>query len=127
MAIHKQRRPRRTLNPAGQLLDWLLCLTVGYGYRTWLSALWLLALLALGTAVFAHAYPSHMTPTGTPAPAFHPIAYTFDVRVPNIDIGQQKAWLPTGSALYCSWLLSVAGWILTTAVVAGLSGVLKRN
>ncbi|WP_329401184.1 hypothetical protein OHA45_32150 [Streptomyces lydicus] len=127
VAIHKQRRRRRTLHPAGRLLDRLLYLTVGYGYRTWLAALWLLALLALGTAVFAHAHPTHMTATGTPVPAFHPIAYTLDVLVPIVDLGQQKAWLPTGSALYCSWLLSGAGWVLTTAVAAGLSGVLKRN
>jgi hypothetical protein len=127
VAIHKQRRRRRTLNPAGRMLDWLLYLTVGYGYRTWLAALWLLALLALGTAVFTHAYPADMTAAATPAPDFHPIAYTLDVLVPIIDLGQQKAWLPTGSALYCSWLLSGAGWVLTTAVAAGLSGVLKRN
>ncbi|MFF8531693.1 oxidoreductase [Streptomyces sp. NPDC015532] len=127
VAIHKQRRRRRTLNPAGRLLDWLLYLTVGYGYRTWLAALWLLALLALGTAVFTHSYPTHMTAAGTPTPAFHAIAYTLDVLVPIVDLGQQKAWLPTGSALYCSWLLSAAGWVLTTAVAAGLSGVLKRN
>ncbi|MFD8395941.1 hypothetical protein ACFV2N_43815 [Streptomyces sp. NPDC059680] len=127
VAIHKQRRRRHTLNPAGRLLDWLLYLTVGYGYRTWLAALWLLALLALGTAVFTHAYPAHITATSTPTPAFHPIAYTLDVLVPIIDLGQQKAWLPTGSALYCWWLLSGAGWVLTTAVAAGLGGVLKRN
>ncbi|MGY0021247.1 hypothetical protein ACVHNB_20015 [Streptomyces sp. YJ-C3] len=127
VAIHKQKHRRHTLNPAGRLLNWLLYLTVGYGYRTWLAALWLLALLALGTAVFVHAHPAHLAATATPAPAFHPIAYTLDVLVPIVDLGQQKAWAPTGSALYCFWLLSGAGWVLTTAVVAGLSGVLKRN
>ncbi|MFJ8804431.1 hypothetical protein [Streptomyces sp. NPDC102487] len=127
VAIHKHRHRRHTLNPVGRLLDWLLYLTVGYGYRTWLSAVWLLALLALGTAVFAQAYPAHMTPSGRSTPAFHPIAYTLDVLLPIVDLRQQTAWLPVGSALYCSWLLSGAGWVLTTAVVAGLSGVLKRN
>ena len=127
VAIHKQYRRRRTLNPAGRLVNWLLYLTVGYGYRTWLAALWLLALLALGTVVFDHAHPSHMTAASTPAPAYHSVAYSLDVLLPIIDLGQQKAWLPTGSALYWSWLLSGAGWVLTTAVAAGLSGVLKRG
>ncbi|MEW2401476.1 hypothetical protein [Streptomyces sp. NPDC046862] len=74
-----------------------------------------------------------MTATGTPAPApapapaIHTIAYTLDVLVPIVDLGQQKAWMPSGNALYCSWLLSGTGWILTTALAAGLSGVLKRN
>ncbi|MGW1273423.1 hypothetical protein [Streptomyces sp. NPDC002491] len=127
VAIHRHRRRRRTLNPAGRLLNWLLYLTVGYGYRTWLAALWLLALVALGTAVFGHAYPAHMTAASKVAPAFHPVAYSLDVLIPIIDLGQQKAWLPTGSALYWSWLLSGAGWVLTTAVAAGLSGILKRD
>ncbi|MGX1274606.1 hypothetical protein [Streptomyces phaeoluteigriseus] len=127
VAIHKQQRRRRTLNPAGRMLDWLLYVTVGYGYRTWLAALWLLALLALGTAVFANAHPAHMTAAAGPTTTWHPIAYTLDVLIPIIDLGQEKAWLPTGGALYCSWLLSGTGWVLTTAVAAGLSGVLKRN
>ncbi|MEU5719289.1 oxidoreductase [Streptomyces sp. NPDC020403] len=127
VAIHKHRRRRRTLNPAGRLLSRLLYLTVGYGYRTWLAALWLLALLALGTAVFDHAHPAHMIAIGKPAPAFHPVTYTLDVLLPIVDLGQQKAWLPTGSALYWFWLFSGAGWVLTTAVAAGLSGVLKRD
>jgi hypothetical protein len=126
-AIGKQRRRRHALNPAGKLVNWLLYLTVGYGYRTWLAALWLAGLLAFGTGIFAYAHPGHMTATTTPAPAFHPVAYTLDVLVPIADLGQQKAWTPTGGPLYWSWALSAAGWVLTTAVVAGLSGVLKRD
>jgi hypothetical protein len=127
VAIEKQRRRRHALNPAGKLVNRLLQLTVGYGYRTWLAALWLAGLLALGTTIFAHAYPRHMTATTTPAPAFHPVAYSLDVLVPIADLGQQKTWTPTGGALYWSWALSAVGWVLTTAVVAGLSGVLKRD
>jgi hypothetical protein len=127
VAIAKQRHRRQALNPAGKIVNWLLYLTVGYGYRTWLAALWLTGLLGLGTAIFARAHPAHLTATGTPTPAFHPVAYTLDVLIPIIDLGPQKAWTPTGSTLYWTWLLSTAGWVLTTAVVAGLTGVLKRD
>jgi hypothetical protein len=127
VAIAKQRRRRHAINPASKLINWLLYLTVGYGYRTWLAALWLTGLLGLGTAIFAQAYPRHMSATTTPAPAFHPVGYTLDVLIPIVDFGQQKTWTPTGSTLYWTWLLSAAGWILTTAVVAGLTGVLKRT
>jgi hypothetical protein len=127
VAIAKQRHRRQALNPASKLINWLLYLTVGYGYRTWLAALWLTGLLGLGTAIFTHAHPRHMTATTTPAPPFHPIGYTLDVLIPIVDFGQQRIWTPTGSALYWTWLLSAAGWILTTAVVAGLTGVLKRT
>jgi hypothetical protein len=125
--ITKEWRRRRELNPLAKLWNWLLYLTVGYGYRTWLAGIWLAGLLALGTGVFAHAYPHHMTQTGTRPPAFHPVAYTLDVLLPIVDLGQQKAWTPQGSALYWSWALIAAGWVLTTAVVAGLTGILKRD
>ena len=57
VAIAKQRRKCRTLHPVGKIWNWLLYVTIGYGYRTWQAGLWLLALLLIGTVVFAHAYP----------------------------------------------------------------------
>jgi hypothetical protein len=50
-----------------------------------------------------------------------------DVLVPIVDFGQRKAWIAHGSAQYWSWILIIAGWFLTTAVVAGLTGILKRD
>jgi hypothetical protein len=100
VAIAKQRSRPAVLNPAGTLTNWLLYLTVGYGYRTWLAAIWLAALLMLGTAVFDRAHPRHMTQADPSAPAFHALAYTLDVLLPIADLGRQKAWQPSGAAMY---------------------------
>ncbi|SEG76550.1 hypothetical protein SAMN04489712_111177 [Thermomonospora echinospora] len=127
VAIAKQWHRRTVLGPAGKLANWLLYLTVGYGYRTRLAAVWLAGLLAMGTWVFAQAHPRHMTRADPNGPAFHAAAYTLDVLLPIIDLGQQKAWQPHGAATYWSWALIAAGWVLTTAVVAGLTGVVKRD
>lgn len=124
VAIAKQWQRRTVLRAPGKLANWLLYLTVGYGYRTWLAAVWLAALLVLGTQVFA---PDQMTKTATTAPSFSALGYTLDVLLPIGDLGQQKAWQPGGAAQYWSWAFIAAGWILGTAVVAGLTGVLKRN
>jgi len=126
-AIAKQWHRRTVLNPWNKLWNWILYLTVGYGYRTWQAALWLVALLAVGTCVFDYAYPAHMVVTKQPAPPFNGVGYTADVLIPIINLGEQDAWQPRGSALYWSWVLAGAGWVLTTAVVAGLTGILKRN
>jgi len=124
IAVAKQWRRRRGLNP----LSWLWYVTVGYGYRTWLAGVWLAALVALGSWVFSRAYPAHMVAIRSQPPAFHPVAYAFDLLLPVIDLGQKSAWQPKGSALlYWSWALTGAGWVLTTAVVAGLTGILKRE
>lgn len=127
VGIAKQWRRRAVLNPAGKLWNWLLYVTVGYGYRTWLAGVWLAGLIVLGSRVFSHAYPADMTPASTHPPAFDPFAYTLDVVVPIVNLGRQNAWQPQGSALYWSWALTGAGWVLTTAVVAGLTGILKRE
>lgn len=116
-----------TLSPGGRLLNWLLYLTVGYGYRTWLAGLWLTGLLLLGTELFGTAYPQHMTSTDAHGPAFNALAYTLDLLVPIADLGQQKAWQPHGVLMYCSWAFMSAGWVLTTAVLAGVTGILKRD
>ncbi|MFD0687444.1 hypothetical protein [Actinomadura fibrosa] len=127
VAIAKQWRRRAVLNPAGKVANWLLYLTVGYGYRTWLAAIWLVGLLALGTWIFTAAYPHDLTRVDTRAPHFNALGYTLDVLLPIADLGQQKAWRAHGAAMYWSWAFTTAGWVLTTAVVAGLTGLLKRE
>ncbi|MGW7530484.1 hypothetical protein [Streptomyces sp. NPDC054783] len=127
VAIAKQRHRRTVLNPVGKLADWLLYLTVGYGYRTWLAAFWLAGLLALGSVVFASAHPHHMTRVDVHGPEFNALAYSLDVLLPVGDLGQKTAWRPDGAAMYYSWAFMAAGWVLTTAVVAGLTGLLKRE
>jgi hypothetical protein len=127
VGIAKQRRRRAALKPAGKLLNWLLYVTVGYGYRTWLAGIWLAGLIAVGTWVFSHAYPADFTPASTHPGAFDPLAYTLDVLVPVVNLGRQNAWQPQGPALYWSWVMTGAGWVLTTTVVAGLTGILKRD
>ena len=124
VAIAKQWRRRRARNP----LNWLWYATVGYGYRTWLAGIWLASFAGLGTWVFSSAYPAHMTALSTHPPTFHAAAYALDLLLPVIGLGQKSAWQPQGSAmLYWSWALTAAGWVLTTAVVAGLTGILKRD
>jgi hypothetical protein len=124
VAVTKQWRRRRAFNP----LNWLWYATVGYGYRTWLAGIWLAALTGLGAWVFSDAYPAHMVATSTHPPAFHAAAYALDLVLPVISLGQKSAWQPQGSAYqYWSWAFTGAGWVLTTAVVAGLTGILKRD
>jgi hypothetical protein len=52
---------------------------------------------------------------------------TLDVLLPAVDLGQQGAWIPQGAALGWSWAPTGAGWVQTTAVIAGLTRILKRD
>jgi hypothetical protein len=127
VGIAKQWHRRTEMNPLGKALNWLLYLTVGYGYRTSLAWVWLAALLAAGTVVFAGANPADITPATPTAAEFQPFVYALDVLLPIVDLGQQKDWVAHGPARWWVWGLVAAGWILTTAVVAGLTTALKRD
>jgi hypothetical protein len=128
--IAHQRRRRKRLRLAGRLWGLLLDALVGYGYRTWQAGLWLLGFLLMGWLVFALAYPAQMTPTkqpGEPLPHFQPLAYALDTLLPVVDLRQQDNWIPSGLAQWWAWISILAGWILTTAVVAALTGLIKKD
>jgi hypothetical protein len=127
VAIARERERQAELSWPGRAWNWLLYVTVGYGYRNWLAGAWLGALLIVGSAVFASSYPAHMHRASPVVPAFQPAIYTLDVLVPVVNFGQRQAWIPQGPALALSWLLTAAGWILTTAIAAGLANALKRD
>ena len=123
VAIAKQRHRRNALSP----LNWLWYITVGYGYRTWLAAIWLAVLTIAGTLAFSDAHSHHLLTAAPHPPAFNPLVYTLDTLLPIVDFGQKSAWTPTGWALPWSWSLTAAGWLLTTAAVAALTGIFKRD
>ena len=47
--------------------------------------------------------------------------------MPVIDLGQCTAFAPQSWVLHWSWTLIGGGWGLTIALVAGLTGILKRD
>lgn len=124
VSMAKQFHRRTELNPLGRAWNLLLLVTVGYGYRTSFAWLWLAQLLAVGTAVY---WKAERAATSATVQAFNPFVYALDVLLPIVDLGQEKAWVVKGAAQYVSWGLIVAGWVLTTAVVAGLTNALKRD
>jgi hypothetical protein len=127
VAVAKQQRRRQALNPVSKVWNWLLYLTIGYGYRTWQAGLWLLAFTLMGTAAFYGAYPAHITAIRPHPMTFNAPVYALDVLLPIIDLGQQDSWQPTGIALYAYWTFIIVGWVLTSAFVAGITGIFKRD
>ena len=121
--LHKQRERRRTLAPPGRTWGLIQDLLVGYGYRPWLAGLWLLVLLAAGTVYFAARPPSAARDD---PPPFSALAYTLDLLLPVVNLGQETAWSPYGPGQTVAYGLIVAGWILATAVITGITRQLVR-
>ncbi|MES5820555.1 oxidoreductase [Streptomyces sp. RG80] len=124
--LDKQRHRRRTLGLPARLWGHLLEATVGYGYRPWRAGLWLAALVALGSAVFATHTPKATEPGQVPP--FNAFVYTLDLLIPIGGLGQRTSWYwEGGTAAWLSYALIAAGWILTTAVLAGITRTLNRS
>lgn len=124
--LAKQRHRRRTLRPAGRGWGHVLDATVGYGYRPWLAGVWLLALILLGTLVFADHDPTPVK-QGEGAP-FQALVYTLDLLIPIGGLGQRANWYWADSGpQWLAYALIAAGWVLTTAVLAGVTRTLNRS
>ncbi|MHA4816469.1 oxidoreductase [Streptomyces aculeolatus] len=124
--LAKQRARRRILRPAGRAWSLLLDGTVGFGYRPWLAGLWLAALTLLGSLVFA-AGDGRRVREGE-GPEFQPVVYALDLLIPVGGLGQRDSWYMSGGpAEILSYVLVATGWLLTTALVAGVTRTLERT
>ncbi|MEV6720352.1 hypothetical protein AB0M94_05420 [Streptomyces xanthochromogenes] len=122
LARHRRRRGYAQL-PA-RLWGYFEDLTVGYGYRPGRALSWLLALTTLVAIVFAAVPPQPVRANG---PAFQPVAFALDVILPILDLGQEKAFTPSGNTAWVAWASAIAGWLLATTVVAGITRRLSRS
>jgi hypothetical protein len=122
--LERQRRRRATLPPLARVPGYLLDGLVGYGYRTWLASCWLALFWLLGTVAFIADPPTPHNPAT--APDRNPALQALDLLLPVIDLGHDGAWNHTGANQYVAAVLILAGWVLTTAVVAGVTRVVNR-
>jgi hypothetical protein len=118
--LAKQRHRRTTLRTPGRLAGRLLDAIVGHGYRPWLAAIWLALLLTAGTAVYAIHHPQPLP--GGPVPPFNPF-----LLIPIGAFGLRTAYASAGAAQWLADALIAAGWILTTAVIAGITRAVRRE
>jgi hypothetical protein len=104
----------------GALQRW----TVGYGYRPWLAACWLVACAVLGGSWFAAHPPPPVD--GGQNPVFNPWLFAADTLLPIVNLGQDGYWRLEGWSQWIASALVAVGWILATTAAAGAARVLKR-
>jgi len=125
-----------------RFLDW----TVGYGYRLHRPFLILLMLGLLGALLYYlgaragliyatqgdHGSASESCPQGYPC--FNPIVYSFQMLIPGLDLREATYWWPAASQapwgtllVFYTWLVIIIGWVLATAIVAGITQLFRRR
>jgi hypothetical protein len=122
--LAKQRRRRSTLGPIGKTTGYLLDGIVGYGYQPGRAFAWLVVLLVTGSVYFTYNQPAPLDP----AQHLHyqPVLYTADQLIPLVNLSQANVWAPAGISQWITFALVVLGWVLATAIVAGVTRVLAR-
>jgi hypothetical protein len=145
---------RRDLRHYGKLSrlrragNWMLDVTISYGYRPLRAVIGLLTVLAV-TAValwIAQHHTQLIVPTLakglSPAPTalrctasypcFYPVGYAIDTVVPIINVHQAQYWGLGGRAGFRwawvagTWLATGCGWAFATLAVAGYTGLVRN-
>lgn len=122
--LARQRQRRRRLRLPARAWGHVQDAAVGYGYRPARATAWLALLLAIATAYFT-ASPPHAI--GSNRTQFQPLIYAFNTVVPVLNLTQQQTYVITGAGEWVAWIISLAGWILATAVIAGITRTLTRS
>jgi hypothetical protein len=126
--ISGQDARRDTLPSWRKPFHWSWRQLAGYGYQPWRTVVFLLvAFYLFGLLVFSRF--AEMTLARKPEVyAFNRWVYTADVVVPLVDLRQASQWAPTDTlGLWTMWGLIVAGWGLSLALVAAVSGLYTKD
>jgi hypothetical protein len=127
------RGPAGTMRHLGR---YALKVMVGHGYRPGRAVWYLLSLIAVLGLFFALG-PNHVhaitSVDGLPRDEFNPFLYAADTVLPVVDLGESDSWRadssqPWGSIYRATAVAAiVAGWILSTAIVAALARLARSE
>ncbi|WP_019812070.1 hypothetical protein [Saccharomonospora halophila] len=111
-------------------------LVLGYGYRPLRAVVLFLLAWSSGAVAFAWGTgPCLRSGTAVPGPCpvrvdehptWDPFLYALDVLIPVVDLGHATAWDVLGWSKGMMLVLTVAGWVLATTIIAAFGRTLRR-
>ncbi|MGH4003369.1 MAG: hypothetical protein ACRDSO_04580 [Pseudonocardiaceae bacterium] len=123
--LAKQRHRHTVHGRTGRVWGWLQEWTVGYGYRPWRAAWWLMVCWLLGSLWFTY----HQLPRldSGQDPSWQPVIYAMDLLIPVVNLGQDGLWRTSGASAWVAGTLTAIGWLLLTTAAAGVTRILTRR
>jgi hypothetical protein len=137
------------LNWYRKLGNWFLSWSIKYGYQSWRAGIGLAVVFGIfwGLTVLAHrhhliswagdlsGFPSEPSATRCTSryPCFYPFGYTVDTVIPLLNVHQADFWGPDASTPWgaafqvVTWVATGLGWAMATLLVAGYTGLVRRD
>jgi hypothetical protein len=125
----KQRGRRKWLPRTAKWWNTTLDKLMGYGYETWKVLIPLGALLVAGFVFFWVEHSANHILKKDPTqnePTFHSLIYTIDLLMPIIGLGQRENFTARNGAEIGAACFLLCGWVLSSLLLAGLSGLVRR-
>jgi hypothetical protein len=123
--LAKARDRRQTQGIPRKIVGWFQDVLVGYGYRPFRAASWLMGLLVFGTIIFSLHKPAILNDDDHPH--FNAFFYTLDLILPIGDLGQERVFAPEGVYQWIANLIVIMGFVLGLTVAAGATRALSRE
>lgn len=149
IAMRRDTRRYGNLTRKRKALNWILDFAIRYGFRTSRALVGILVLYVIVFLAFLAAQHQGalivasnvsnpaLHPTAlrcaTGYPCFYPAGYAFDIVVPLINIHHADFWQVNGNHhlgwawALGTWIATALGWFLATLLVAGYSGLARRE
>jgi len=141
IAKHRSSRKFGRLGRTMRLANWLFDWTMGYGYRLRRLLYATVFIVFLGYGLFWWGWQNDLMrqvkDTATCSDAlcgcFNAGVYSLDAFLPIVNLHQEEYWLPAaiggfGNFLcYYLWFHIMMGWVITTLLIAGLTGLARRD
>jgi hypothetical protein len=129
-AARGDSRTDKVFRPVRVAWSALLLATIGYGYRPWQILSPIGFLFGFGSWWFGRAEQhGQIVPVNNQNPGveFNAARYTVDLLIPGASLGERVRFLPVDAAAWWATGYTLVGWAMAAMLIAGLTGVFKRQ
>lgn len=139
LAKERMRREFGDIGELAKLWCWFLDKTIGYGYQIGKALGIVAVIIALGVLIFGFSNCYNiiqLTSKGTTDKAlfeFSPLFYSIDLFVPFLDLRQENYWIVNSNVKWGWWVQLysyihiILGWIFSSLLVAGFTGLIRKE
>lgn len=128
VAYERERRQAAQLGLPGKAWNAFLRWTVGYGYKPLRALVVLLVLIIAGSPAFSCFHDAgDLMAAKSEHPPFVAVIYTIDRLIPVVSFGLRDGFAPSGAAQWWAFAYTLLGWMLSIAIISGVTAAVRRD